>query len=409
MAGYIQNQGTGVLVPDTASVLSDVQTEYKNTFGQDLDLNSDTPQGILISVEATARTAVIKNNAEVANQINPNIANKVFLDSVCGLMDIKRSKNTSSTFSGIEITGDAGTLIKQGSRCRTPDGDVVRLSSDVTIPVSGTTSGVFVSQAYGNTNMGPVDTPWTIVDGTIGWGTAVPRSTSVQTPGTIEQTDNQLRNYRKNTLANQGRQSVRAIKGRLYGSVSGLLSASIRENYTKNAPVTIDGVNFQLPNAIWVCVDGGSDTDVVSALMEGKSCGAAWDAGSGNGTPTTVQFVEPASGQTYPVTFTRGSSVTLHCRAYVRQLYAVDNPQTACQDAILSWAAGEHMNEPGLVLGANFSAFSVAGAISVDVPGMYVRKAEVSTDGITWSEEIPMALWQKGTLPRGNITIVLEG
>lgn len=257
--------------------------------------------------------------------------------------------------------------------------------------------------------MGPIGTPWTIVDGTIGWGSATPIVTSTQTPGTIQQTDNQLRNYRKNTLANQGRQSVRAIKARLYGDVQGLLSASIRENYTKNAPLTIDGVNFQLPNAIWVCVDGGADADIASALMEAKSCGSAWDAGSGNGTSTTVQFVEPASGQTYPVVFTRGSGVRVYCRAYVRQLYSVDNPQTACQDAILAWTSGKHVNEPGLVLGANFSAFGVAGAIAVDVPGMYVRKAEVSTDGVNWVEEIPMALWQKGVLPRGDITIILEG
>lgn len=406
MAGYVQDQGRGVLIADTGSLLSDVQNEFKLSLGQDLVLNSETPQGILINAEVTARAQVLKNNAEVANQLNPNISSKVFLDSVCGLMDIKRTLDTPTTFSGIEINGTAGTTIKSGSRCRNANGDVIRMSNDITIPVSGKTTADFYSAEPGDIPMGDVDTPWTIIDGTIGWGSAIPRSTSARVAGTVEQTDNQLRIYRRFVLANQGRQSIRAIKARL-GLVPGLSSCSIRENNTKNYPVTIDGVNFAEPNAIWVCVDGGSDADVASAMMEGKSCGSAWDAGSGNGTPVDVTFVEPASGQSYPVRFTRGVSVTLFCRATVKQTNTVDNPQTSCQDAIIAWASGKHANEPGLVLGANFSAFEVAGAISVDVPGMYVQNAQVSTDGVTWVSEVPMSLWQRGYLPRGNITIVV--
>ena len=62
---------TGVIVPDTSDIQSDVQDEYRSALGTDLDVSPQTPQGRLIAGETTSRTAVAVNNATLANQIKP--------------------------------------------------------------------------------------------------------------------------------------------------------------------------------------------------------------------------------------------------------------------------------------------------------------------------------------------------
>lgn len=406
MAGYIQDQNKGLLVADTTSILADVQAEYKQAFGSNLDLKSSTPQGILIAAETAARASVMRNNADVANQINPNIATKVFLDSICALMDIRRNRDLPTTFTNIEISGDPGTFIPALSRCRTQNGDVVLLSSDATIPTGRTINVSFTSQAPGQISLGTIDVPWTIIDGTIGWGSATPRAASSANAGTVQMSDIQLRMFRRDTLANQGRQTVRAIKARVM-DVFGVKSMSIRENDT-GVVGNVGGVVFTKKNAVWVCVDGGSDLDVANAMLAGKSGGIPWDVGTTAGTPVSVNVVETASNQTYTVMFTRPIESAIFARLTVIQKYTIASPQQACQDAILSWAAGEQDSEAGLVTGASVSSFELAGAVNVGVPGMYVRSVEVSRNGTTWSAELVANLWDKFLLPRGNITVVVE-
>src|SRR4051794_38182998 len=82
---------TGVILPDTSGLLSDVQDEYKAVFGADLVVTPDTPQGVLVSAETLARTQVVQNNAALANQINPSIAGGVFLDALLALTGMQRT------------------------------------------------------------------------------------------------------------------------------------------------------------------------------------------------------------------------------------------------------------------------------------------------------------------------------
>ena len=82
MADYQYIDTTGVIVPDTATIQSEVEGEYKAVFGQDLVVTPNTPQGVLITAEVAARSNVVRNNAALANQINPNLAGGVFLDAI---------------------------------------------------------------------------------------------------------------------------------------------------------------------------------------------------------------------------------------------------------------------------------------------------------------------------------------
>ena len=86
---------TGVIVPDTAVIQTQVQDEYLAAFGSDLNISPSTPQGILITTETLARSSVADNNATLANQINPNESGGIFLDALLAL-DRKSTRLNSS-------------------------------------------------------------------------------------------------------------------------------------------------------------------------------------------------------------------------------------------------------------------------------------------------------------------------
>ncbi len=85
---------TGVIMLETGVIQTEVQAEYQAAFGMDLNTAPNTPQGILITTEVLARTAVADNNAALANQINPNEAGGVFLDALLALTGAYRSPGT---------------------------------------------------------------------------------------------------------------------------------------------------------------------------------------------------------------------------------------------------------------------------------------------------------------------------
>ena len=360
----------GVVVPDTSGLLSDVQTEYQDVFGADLVVTPDTPQGVLISAEALSRAAVVTNNSAVANQINPNIAGGVFLDAIMALTGMQRTAQTQTQVSNVTVTGVAGTVIPQGSLAQTSAGDQFQTLSNVTIPSTGTTTVNFASVAYGAIPCG-IGALTQIVSSVLGWETV--NNTTAGTLGSATQSDQAARALRQNTLAFQGVSLAAAITSALYAT-AGVTSLTFQENVSANTQ-TINGISM-VAHSIYACVAGGADTDVAAALLENKSSGCAW-----NGS-TTVNVIEPASGQAYAVQFDRPAQVGILINVTTTNGNAADITQ-----AILDYAAGlvqvTDQNGsigtlPGFVVGASVSPFDIAGAILAENPGTYLKSVQIS-------------------------------
>lgn len=396
MADYEYLSNSGVIVADTADTLTEVQNEFKNAFGQDLVVTPDTPQGVLITAETLARDNVIKNNAALANQINPNLAGGVFLDAILALTGTERDVAERSIVTAT-MTGVAGTVVPAGVRAATAAGDEFETVSTVVIGISGTVDADFQSVEFG-----PVPaaggTLTTIVDGVLGWETVT--NTDAAVLGRAEQSDQAARLYRKNTLALQGQSLPEAITSGLYAT-EGVRSMSFREN-TTSAPAVIDGINLAA-HSIYVCVDGGTDLDVATTILEKKSGGAGY-----NGS-VTVNVVNADSGQTYPVTFDRPTDVDIQTRVTIKASSSIVDPVAAVKEAVLAFANGELEEEPGFTVGNDVSSFELAGAINRLYPTIYVQKVELSLATPTvWSTDpIAIALDEIAAIASGAITVVL--
>lgn len=361
MADYQYINSTGTIIPDTAAILSEVQTEYKVVFGADLVVTPDTPQGVLITAEALSRDEVVNNNAALANQINPNIAGGTFLDAIMALTGIQRTPATQTVVSNAALTGVAGTVVPQGTQAKTAAGDLFATVSLVTLDISGNATVNFASVEYGAIPCA-ISALDTIVTNVLGWETVTNATAGVL--GTSTQSDQAARALRSNTLAFQGVALPVAITSALYAT-EGVTSLTFQENVDATTQ-TINGISM-VGHSVYACVAGGTDEDVAAALLENKSSGAAWNGG------TTVSVVEPASGQTYSVKFDRPDVISILIRV------TTSNGNTAnIQQVILDYVAGLLPGLAGFVVGADVSPFEISGAIMSVYPSYFISKVEVS-------------------------------
>jgi hypothetical protein len=400
MADYNFVQQTGVIVPDTDSLLTQVQGEYLAAFGADLPLDPATPQGVLITAEVEARDSVVRNNAEVANQINPNLSGGVWLDAICALTGLMRDPATRSSIAGVLLTGVPGTPIPAGTRASTDDGAIFYTTGAVVLDAAGQATVSMESEEFGPIPA-PVNTLVNVVDGVIGWETVNNPIAAVL--GTLQQSDQSLRAQRKRTLALQGVALAEAIISGLYDT-PGVKSLQFREN-VNNATTVIDGITL-VAHSVWACVDGGTDLDVATTLLEEKSNGANWNGA------VEVDVLEPASGQTYTVKFDRPTLVPFLVKVTVRQMDATADPQVAVPEAVMAYNDNVIDGETGLVVGQPVSPFEIAGAVNQLTPGIFVQKVEIAPvpamgPPVWQTTELPIALNEKANTTISSVTVVV--
>lgn len=400
MTSYNYINLNGTVVADTSTTKAEVEEEQREIFGEDVDLSDESPNGVLVNSETISRNGVAVNNANLANQINPNLAGGIFLDAIWALtrgLTGGRKEATRSTFSTPpDLTGVPGTLIPAGSIALV-DEDQFESVSDVTLDGSGNGSVNFQAVETGPVAAGIGDLNSIAPGAPLGWETI--NNTVAATLGRSEEPDEVSRQRRIDTLALQGISISEAVKSAI-SDLDGVKSLSYRENYTKT-DATIDGV-FLLANSIYACVDGGTDEDIAFALFENKTAGANWNGG------VTVNVTDPTSGQIYPVKFARPDEIQIWVIVTISPT-TVTNPSDVIDTSVLRYANGLIDGESGFVVGASVSPFEIAGAVNRDTPEIFVRKVELSLDGISYDvAELPIEIFEVARTDSTKISTVIS-
>lgn len=390
MADYEYITTSGVIVPDTAPILGEVQTEYQTAFGSDLVISADTPQGVLMTAEALARAQVVQNNAALANQINPNISGGVYLDAIMALLGLKRIAQTRTLVQAVLLTGVAGTTIAAGTQAQSTLGDVYNLLNTVVLDSTGQAIGDFVANSYGPISC-PSNTLVQVVTNVLGWETVTNANAGIL--GQNTQADQAARAYRNNVLAFQAVSLDVAATSALY-NVQGVTSLSYRTNVAPTTQV-IDGISLA-PKSVWACVQGGSNLDIAAALLENKSSGAAWNGA------VSVAVVEPASGQVYTVLFDRPAVRTILVR-----VTSPNGDSNAIKQAVLDYVGGKIPGLAGYIVGAEINPYEIGSAIIGEIPGVVINKVEVSyTPTISYvTSTLAIAINQIAATALSNITV----
>lgn len=390
---YTYINSSGVIVPDTEQLQGQVEQEYKDTFGEDLDVTPETPQGRLIELDTRMRSEVLQCAATLANIINPNLAYGIFLDSIAALTGCYRRQATRSEVMAT-LGGTPGTTIPANSLATNEDySKVFVLSQSVMLDENGTATARFYSQEYGEVQLAAGELN-TIKTGVIGWETIT--NSGAATIGKSRETDSELKERRVDTLF-KGRSFIGDIKSWLL-KIDGVKSVDIYNNYKLN-PVTVKGVTID-PKSVFICVYGGSDQEIGKALHMANSPGCGF---MGN---TTVTVTDPWCNHEYEVSFYRPTEISIDVKVYVKVDTGSGDVTGAIKQAILNYQDGFVENIDGLQIGVGVSPFEIASAINIEVPGVFVQQVLIAKHSETLSTDfIDTNMAEIARIYADNITI----
>lgn len=391
---YYYNTTTGVVVPDTSKIKEEVEQEYKNALGQDLDTSASTPQGRLIEVETTARKRTIENNALLANMFNPNQSYGIFLDSIASLFGVDRVGATRTRVN-CQLSGVANTIIPANAQAMDTEGNIYYLENQATIGSGGTTNADFLCMEKGAIEC-PIGTLTEIVTAVIGWN-AITNEVAGEI-GLDGESDNELR---KNLPTKQykGVGIREAIKNRIL-EVEDVKSCIVIDNPSNSNDTTSVVGKTLSPHSLYVCVDGGKDEKIARAILDKSTVGCAFA-----GTDKTIT-VETDDNE-YDVSFDVATDVRIYVKVTVDVGSSVIT-ESAIKSAIKSYANNEVKEVDGLKLGVNVNAFEIASAISIQIPDLSIVSVQVSDDNTNWLTNIDIAKYEKGTIAEADITVIQQ-
>ena len=368
MANYEYNTTTGIVVPDTSQVKIDVENEFRSALGQDLDVSASTPQGRLIEVETVARKRVIENMALLANMFNKDQAFGIWLDVILKFFGADR-EGATATKVVCQLEGEAGTSILANAQAKDTSGNIYYLENSVTLDENGEGEGTFVCMIKGAIEC-QANTLTQIVTAILGWNSI--NNASAGVTGKEGESDNQAR-LKLSVTQYKGEGQKANIKNAIL-QVENVVDCKVLENYT-NGSIIEDGITITAPHSIYVCVDGGNDTEIAQAIVRSKSGGSAFGADLNN---TSAEYLVTEETEGTTVRFARPTQVPVQIKVTLKSGQAIADNITKVKQAIIDYANGKFDEVEGLNIGSDVSPFEIASAITIAIPELYINQVQAS-------------------------------
>ena len=237
-----------------------------------------------------------------------------------------------------------------------------------------------------------------IVSPVSGWETIT--NGAAGTIGADMESDADLRARRKASLY-QGSGYINSMYRALY-YVPNLKSAYIYENKTANSETT-DGITIPA-HSLYIVADGGTDSAVAQAIFNTKSAGCGL-----SGTTTATAYDD--DGREYSVSFNRPSQVAIDVTVQAQNVSTL-SPQTVAQqikDAVLAFAANSVSGIEGVKCGQDISPFEIAGAINIQVYGVFVKSVGICLhSGTPAASVIDIKLNEVATIAPTDISVTVS-
>lgn len=358
----------GFVVPSGPDILAGVQADINAAFGSNLNFALTTPQGQLAQSWAATIANFYALLVYYSNQTNPAFASGRMQDAIAAIYFLQRNPSEPTTLQ-VLCNGAQGVVIPVGSTVIDPSGNLYESLDAGTVGPGGTVTISFACKVNG-----PVPVPETvqIYQAVSGWDSATV-SSGVEGTDAEGRADFELR--RSESVAGNSLGPIGAIIGAV-AAVDGVLDYFGYDNSTDGI-VSVKGVSID-PNAVYICVAGGSNQDVAEAILSKKGAGAAM-----TGTTTVAVFddnplyAEPVE---YEIKFQRPDSlqIVFDVQIVTNPLIpndAADQIRAAIQDAFDGNVAGV----PKARIGSTIYAVSYVIAIAALGPWALVESIGVNS------------------------------
>jgi Baseplate J-like protein len=387
----------GLTVQSFQDLVNGLTSAFKANYGQDINLNSNSPDAQILNILAQAGTDIRELIIALNAGFDPNQAVGITLDQRVAINNIIRNSG-SFTIVPIDVTvNQTVTLNGLDTAINDPNGTGFTISDDAgnqyilantTTFTSGTTSANFRAQNIGQVEVvaNTINNINTIVLGV----TSVNNSAGVLTQGTDTETDFELRTRRAASVSLNSKGSVDGLKALLL-NLPGVTAVEIDEN--KSDDVNTNGTPA---HGIWVIVEGGANSDIAQTIYSKHGMGS-------NMKGSVIVTVATATGENFIAKFDRPVANNLFIKFDLKKLYSsVQFNDSAIKTYIvdnLTYTVNEYA-ETSKITAVLKEAISSAGGGGVPI------NVTISSDGVNYTDFIaPPALNSEWTIISDNISV----
>ncbi|CAQ83668.1 MULTISPECIES: baseplate J/gp47 family protein [Photorhabdus] len=377
----------GINAPDYQTILNGWKTIFRDIYGEDIYIESDSKDGVFLSLIAYVVHGC--NNAIIAsyNSFSPATAVGEGLSRNVKINGITR-KNPSNSTVDVLITGRAGTIIRNAS-IRDDIGNTWSLPDEVTIDMHGQATVTAVCQKTGAIGALP-HTINQIATPTLGWQTVT--NPVAATLGRGVETDAELRIRQAVSVALPSK----TIMDGLIGAIANLHGVSRYLGYDNDTDETDE--NGIPAHSIAIVIDGGDSKEIAQTILIKKTPGIPTFG-------TTSEIVTDNSGNKKTINFYRPTLVPIYIEIQIKPFigYTSDignNIRTEVSDYINSLYIGDGIYVTRLFVPANLC--NKNGSQTYEILSVVVGKS-ASTLG---AANIDIAFNEAPTCSPENIKIV---
>lgn len=385
----------GLQTATAPELLSDLETAFKAIYGDDVLLDSSTPDGQWLNILVQKGVDIRGLLMQLYNSFNPDNTQGSVLDQRCAINNVFRKAGTFTTVT-INITTDRQvTLQGVDENYNSPDATGYTIQDNegnrfvlvnTTNLSAGTTAVLFRAETLGNVIVLPntITTPVTIVLGVI----SVNNPAVANEIGVDEETDEELKIRRRQSVSISSFGYLNGLQAALL-QLDGVNDAKVYENYTSSTDA-----NGTPAHSIWVVIDGGS-TEEIADTIYGRKCPGTNMRGN-----ITYTITTPAQTQ-FVAKWDNATSVPLYVKFNIKPVTSgVTFNQAAIKEYIesnLSFGIGDYAETASITEIAQKAIDSVGGQ-------GYALNVLISDDNDTWVEYLDPAVASRYSLSSIAIT-----
>lgn len=253
----------GVSIQTFEEIFEELVDGYRAIYGNDINVDQDSPDGQRIAIEAKARLDMQTFALLLYNQFDPDFAIGVMQTRLFKYIGITPRPTTRST-AEVTVTTDRNLTLTVPYVIKDDleqEWEIDSENSLVTGPNTVTLSAVEFGDVAADADT--ITTPVTIVLGVL----SVTNPAAAE-PGVAEETVEELRIRRNKSLENAAFSTTGSLFANL-ANITGVTDLILYENDTD----VLDAVRSINPHTLWIVIGGGEVADIAEIVAKNKTGG----------------------------------------------------------------------------------------------------------------------------------------
>ena len=327
---FIKFTNSGIQVATYTEVRAAITKRYKEIYGADIEISTASADGQFIEMMSLIINNILNSVKAMYMQLDPSQANGIYLDKICSLTNVVRKSATKSIANLVVTLRDTSSLTVRSLVFVDKAGIEWNYLSDTDLTLEPDTPQTIKVEC---SQYGPVDAPEGWIYQTL---ENLPIAVSQSIPaelGSYEETDEELRQRRSDSLSYKGTTSIESLKSTLL-AIEGIEDAYI-QNVTDNVSTNEDGTSLS-GHTVYVCLKQRANVDIPdsvigSAIYEKLTPGIPASVGdwtnhpSTTGTKQSFSYPTGLSGVTQTVEWKKCTPVNPRINITLTKLANYDN------------------------------------------------------------------------------------